>query len=97
MNPSDAVDPGVRHGEAVAGALSTLTHAFDRREHHLKRIYDAGAVIVADVTYCGRGTASGVELQQQEAHTWTFDGDRLVRFEWGRDLAAALGAVGLAE
>jgi ketosteroid isomerase-like protein len=52
---------------------------------------------VAQVTFHVRGTASGAELRQNEAHTWTFRDARLVRFEWSRDLAAVLEAVGLRE
>src|SRR3954447_11436997 len=89
VNPPDAVDPGVRRGDAVAEALSSLTRAFDRPEHRLRQTYDAGSSVVADVTYCGRGAASGLELEQREAHTWTFEGRRLLRFEWGRYLPAA--------
>ena len=63
VNPPDAVDPGVRRGEAVAEALSSLTRAFDRPEHRLRRTYDAGSAIVADVTYCGRGAASGLRAR----------------------------------
>jgi hypothetical protein len=40
---------------------------------------------------------SGVEVSQEEIHTWTLRNGKPVRFEWGRDLAAALNAVGLEE
>jgi ketosteroid isomerase-like protein len=95
VNPPDAIDPGVRRGQEVADALRSLTDAFDRREHHLLRIFDAGDAVVAQVTFHGRGAMSGVELEQEEAHTWSFREGRLVRFEWGRNLGAALKAVGL--
>jgi len=36
-------------------------------------------------------------IQEEEAHTWTFRDGKVVRFEWGRDLEAALEAAGFAE
>jgi ketosteroid isomerase-like protein len=98
VNPPDAVDPGVRRGtREVQAALSSLADAFDWSENRLKRLYDGGDAVVAEVVFHGRGATSGAEVTQEESHTWTFRDGRLVRFEWGRDLAAALAAVGLAE
>jgi ketosteroid isomerase-like protein len=98
VNPADAIDPGVRRGSREVGdALRSLTEAFDRREHRVNRIFDGGEAVVADVIFSGRGATSGAEVTQAEAHTWTFQDGRLVRFEWGRDLTAALEAVGLSE
>jgi ketosteroid isomerase-like protein len=98
VNPPDAIDPGVRRGTGLRKALGSLTEAFDERQHQLRRLFDAGDVVVADVVFSGRGATSGATVTQDEAHTWTFDGTgRIVRFEWGRDLDRALKAVGLAE
>ena len=98
VNPPDAIDAGVRSGSGLRTALGSLTDAFDEREHQLRRVFDAGDIVVADVVFRGRGATSGATVTQDEAHTWTFDGTgRIVRFEWGRDLAQALKAVGLEE
>jgi ketosteroid isomerase-like protein len=97
VNPLDAIDAGVRRGPEFADALRSLAETFPDREHRLLRTYDAGDSVVADVMFRGRGVASGAEVQQREAHTWTFHDGQLLRFEWGRDLAAALKAVGLGE
>src|SRR5919201_5936308 len=98
VNPPDAIDPGVRRGrQEVRRALTGLAEVFDQREHRLKRVFDGGDAVVADVVFHGRGASSGAEVVQKEAHTWTFREGRLVRFEWGRDLSAALRAVGLEE
>jgi len=50
--------------------------------------------VVAAVTFRARSRASDVELTQEEAHTWTFRAGKVTRFEWSRDLASALEAVG---
>ena len=98
VNPPDAIDSGVRRGRGIRTGLGSLTDAFDEREHQLRRVFDAGDMVVADVVFRGRGATSGATVTQDEAHTWTFDGTgRIVRFEWGRDLAQALKAVGLEE
>jgi ketosteroid isomerase-like protein len=98
VNPPDAIDPGVRRGRGLRTALGSLTEAFDERQHQLRRLFDAGDVVVAHVVFCGRGATSGATVTQDEVHTWTFDGTgRIVRFEWGRDLTAALEAAGLEE
>jgi ketosteroid isomerase-like protein len=97
VNASDAIESGVRRQADIAEAFRHLADAFDVREHRLKRLFAAGDSVVADVTFYGRGTASGAELKQAEAHTWTFGDGKVVRFEWGRDLTAALNAVGLEE
>jgi ketosteroid isomerase-like protein len=95
VNPPDAVDPGVRRGPDVAAALQGLADAFARTENRLIQVFDGGDSVVVQVRFRGRGAASGADLEQVEAHTWTFASGRIVRFEWGRDLAAALDAVGL--
>jgi ketosteroid isomerase-like protein len=98
VNPPDAVDAGVRRGKGLRTALGSLTDAFDEREHQLRRIFDGGDMVVADVVFSGRGATSGATVTHDEAHTWTFDGTgRILRFEWGRDLTTALKAVGLEE
>jgi len=98
VNPPDAIDAGVRRGGSEVGkALGVLAEVFDQREHRLKRIFDGGDAVVAEVAFHGKGAGSGAEVTQEEAHTWTFREGRLLRFEWGRNLASALKAVGLSE
>jgi ketosteroid isomerase-like protein len=97
VNPPDAVSPGTRRGPEVGDALRSLAESFSWSENRLHRVFDAGDRVVAEVTFHARGTASGAELRQDEAHTWTFRDGRLVRFEWSRDLDDALEAVGLRE
>ena len=98
VNPAEAVEPGVRRGTTeVARALRNLAESFDSSRHELHEIFDAGEVVVASVSFCTRSRGSAAEVVQEEAHTWTLRDGRVVRFEWGRDLAEALEAVGLRE
>lgn len=93
VNPPEAVDPGVRRGTAeVARAFQNLSESFDAYRHELHELFDAGDSVVAWVSFCTRSGGSETEVVQEEAHTWTLRGGRVVRFEWGRDLKAALEA-----
>jgi ketosteroid isomerase-like protein len=96
VSPPDAVEPGVRRGvEEIQAVPRRVVAAFDVREHRPTRLFDAGSSVLAQVTFRGRGGTSGAELTQEEVHTWTFREGKVIRFEWGRDLAKALKAVGL--
>src|SRR5438309_11885611 len=73
VNPPDAIDPGVRPGRGLAAALDSLVAAFEEREHQVRRIFDGGEKVVADVMFTGRGARSGATITHDEAHPWTFD------------------------
>jgi ketosteroid isomerase-like protein len=91
VNPPEAIEPGVRRGQAeVVDALRKSSEVFDSKRHELHELFDCGDAVVAAVRFCTE--SHGVQLVQQEAHTWTWRDGRLVRFEWGRDLEAALAA-----
>lgn len=97
VNPQDAVEPGTRRGrEEVARALTALGD-FDWTSNDLHELFDAGDSVVAQVTFRVRSRGSEHQVAQEEAHTWTLREGRIVRFEWGRDLPAALNAVGQPE
>jgi ketosteroid isomerase-like protein len=98
VNPPEAVDPGVRRGTAeVARAFQNISESFDSFRHELHELFDAGDSVVAWVSFCTRSGGSETQVVQKEAHTWTLRRGRVVRFEWGRDLKAALEAAGLKE
>lgn len=42
-----------------------------------------------------RKRGSDREVLQDEVHTWTLRDGKIVRFEWGRDLASALARIGI--
>jgi hypothetical protein len=74
-----------------------MVESFDSYRHELHELFEAGDSVVAWVTFCTRSGGSDSEIVQQEAHTWTLRRGRIVRFEWGRNLTAALEAAGLRE
>jgi ketosteroid isomerase-like protein len=98
INPLDAVEPGVRRGRTeVLEALRNSSDTFASARHELHELFDRGDAVVAAVSFRTRSRRSGIELVQEEAHTWTLRDGRVVSFEWGRDLGAALEAVALRE
>src|SRR5436309_2435561 len=86
VNPSDAIEPGVRRGlDEIRAAQRRAAAGFDFVEHRASQFFDGGESVVAKVTFRARGATSGAELEQEEVHTWTFRDGKVVRFEWGRD------------
>lgn len=100
INPSEAVEGGVLRGiDAVLGAYESLAGTFESSRHELRELFGSGDVVVASLDFHARARRGGGELEisQEEAHTWTLRDGKVVRFEWGRDLVAALERAGLAE
>ena len=98
VNPPNAVEPGVRRGPAeVVRAMRGFAEPWRESRHQLHELFDCGDTVVAAVTWSTRSHGSGMELTQEEAHTWTLRAGRIARFEWGQDLARALQAAGVRE
>lgn len=96
VNPPEAVDPGIRRGRAeVRLALRRARQSSPSYRHELHELFDLGDTVVAAVSrHAGRPSSSEI---QEEAHTWTFRDGKVVRFERGRNLEAALEAARLRE
>jgi ketosteroid isomerase-like protein len=96
VNPPEAVEPGTRRGPAeFAQALRDASEFVDSSWNELHELFDCGDAVVAAVSFRTRSRGSQSEVVQEEAHTWTLRDGRIARFEWGRDLGAALGAAGV--
>jgi ketosteroid isomerase-like protein len=97
VDPPEAVDPGVRRGRTeVMLALRRSRQSFPSYRHELHELFDLGDTVVAAVRFHGtarHGSKTEI-IQEEEAHAWTFRDGKVVRFEWGRDLEAALEAAG---
>jgi ketosteroid isomerase-like protein len=95
VNPPYAVEPGVRRGLVeVAQAMRRFAEVWDTSRHELRKLYDCGDAVVADVHWHIRGRGSEREFVNREAHTWTLREGRIARFEWGQNLEQALEAEG---
>ncbi len=96
VNPADAMEPGTHHGrEGFALALRRLTESFvytDLRVHEIHHVDDR-VLVELDAHVTGRG--SGAPAVLRVAHLLTMDEERVRRFEWFFDVAAARRAAGL--
>jgi ketosteroid isomerase-like protein len=98
VNPPEAIEPGLRRGrDEVTRALQKASESFDTVRYEVHDLYDAGDAVIGSVSFFARLGGSDTEVVQDEVHTWTFRDGKLARFEWGRDLKAALEAAGLSE
>jgi ketosteroid isomerase-like protein len=93
VNPPEAVDSGTRSGRAEVNlALRRARQTSPAYRHELHELFDLGDTVVASVSrHTGRPTSSKI---QEEAHTWTLRDGKVVRFERGPNLEAALKAAG---
>jgi uncharacterized protein len=95
VNPEDAIDQGTRRGhEGMRAAFEGLSVAFEEYHHEPNDFIPVGDKIVVSVTFRARGRESGAELRHEEAHLLSVRDGLVVRFEWFRDLPAALEAAG---
>jgi ketosteroid isomerase-like protein len=95
VNPPYAVEPGVRRGlVAFAEAMRGDAEVWDESRYELRELHDCRDIVVAAVTRHTRIRGSERELVNEEAHSWTLNEGRIVRFEWGQDLEKALEAAG---
>jgi ketosteroid isomerase-like protein len=93
VNPSYAVEPGVRRGpDEVVRAMRRFAEVWEESRHELHELFDCGDAVVASVSWYTQSRNSDKELLQQEAHTWKLRDGRIAGFEWGLDLSGAIRA-----
>ncbi len=93
VNPSYAVEAGVKRGRRTLGAIRDIYPDF---RFEPEEYLEAGDEVV--VIGVARGTSpSGVKAQWRQGYVWTVRGGRAVRFSWFSDPAEALEAAGLAD
>jgi ketosteroid isomerase-like protein len=91
VNPSYAVESGVKRGRSFLGAIREVYPDFTSTP---EEFLDAGEDVV--VIGVARGTgASGVRVEWRQGYIWTVREGRVVRFQWFNDPAEALAAAGL--
>ena len=98
VNPSNALEPGIRMGiEAFTAITDELHDTIGDFRMEVERCVDVGDRVVVIATMRGYGSGSGVEVENRHGSVWTIRDGRAVRFEWFREPAQALEAVGLRE
>lgn len=97
VSPSDAIEPGARHGHAgVRDAFAATAMAWTDATHSAQDFHDAGDKVLVTVTFRGHGRSSGMDAERTEFHVWTLRDRAAVRFEWYYQREEALAAAGLA-
>src|SRR5512132_3390206 len=99
IHPHEDVDPGNRRGRTqVMLALRRARQSFSMYRHELHELFDIGDTVVAAVRFRATADRRGSKrkiIQEEEAHIWTLREGKVVRFERGRNLEAALEAARL--
>jgi ketosteroid isomerase-like protein len=93
VNPSYAVEPGVRQGRA---SFRVVRETYQDFRLAIERYVDAGdedVVVLARYTASGRG--SGVQLEGEHGYVWTIRDGLAVRFRWFQSHREAFEAAGL--
>ena len=93
VNPSYAVEPGIRRGRAAFRAVRETYEDFMLRVDEFVDAGDGRVVVLAH--YTGTGKVSGIPLEGEQGFVWTVREGLAVRFEWFQSHREALDAVGL--
>lgn len=75
--------------------LTIVNEGFEDVRYTPEEFRDAGDQVLVKARRTGRGSASGVEVEEQQFHVFDFDQGRVVRFRSFLELDKALEAVGL--
>jgi ketosteroid isomerase-like protein len=94
VNPSYAVEPGVRRGRR---SLAAVRDTYEDFRVHADRFLDAGDEVVVLAHYTASGRGSGVPLEGEQGYVWTVRDRQAVRFRWFHSHAEAVAAAGLSE
>jgi len=75
-------------GEAWIGHAAVVEHFFARAAADwdaftvaVRRVHDAGDIVIAEVRYAGTFAATGRALDAQGCHVWSMRGDKVIAFQ----------------
>jgi ketosteroid isomerase-like protein len=93
VNPPNAVEPGTVRGRETLGRWRDAYDEFRIEPERIEAVDADDVLVVARVRTRGRG--SGAITETRQGYIWTVKDGKAVRFQWFRDPADALAAVGL--
>jgi ketosteroid isomerase-like protein len=98
VNPSYAVEPGVRHGyDEFAAAAEDVLSVYSDYHVGSPIIYDVGDRVAVTARVSTRSLGNDVPIEADRGYVFDLRDGKVVRFAWFNDPAEALQAVGLAE
>ena len=83
--------------EAVREFFRTWAGTFDDWGFDAEEVIDAGSSIFVCLHQWGRGKGSGIPVENRFFTVWTFERDKVIRFQGFTSRAEALKAAGLRE
>jgi ketosteroid isomerase-like protein len=96
VNPPYALEPGTRRGiDAFTSITDDLSDRFGDFRMEVERATDVGDRVVVTATMRGRGTGSGIEVENRHGAVWTVRDGEAVRFQWFQEPEEAREAAGL--
>lgn len=86
------------HGhDGAVRFLAAQGEAFDALRFEPRGFLDAGDRLLVTISVCGRARRSGIEIQFDRSHVFTYRDGKVLRMEVYANRADALDAVGLRE
>ena len=96
--PPEAPEPGPFHGRAeFRGWVEAFLAAWDSHHAEVVETIEVGDSVLVVLHLVGRGVGSGIELDETDAHVFTFRGGRIARWRAFNERHEALEAAGLRE
>jgi uncharacterized protein len=86
-----------RGPEGFMRFLERFWEEFDEAHAEPQEFIETGNSVLAVITFRGRGRQSGVEVNMETFHLWTFRDGKVIRGQGFLDREAALEAAGLRE
>jgi ketosteroid isomerase-like protein len=95
VNPSYAVEPGIRQGRS---AFRAVRDTYEDYTLKVDEFIDAGHErVVVLARYTGTGRASRIRIEGEQGFLWTVRDGQAIRFQWFQSHREALEAAGLPE
>ena len=94
--PPDVPEPGPFHGTAeLRGWVEGFLAAWESHRAELVETIDAGDRILVTLRLLGRGSGSGIEIDESDAHVFELRDGRITRWENFNERSDAVEAAGL--
>jgi ketosteroid isomerase-like protein len=96
--PPEVPEPGPFRGRAeLRGWVEGFLEAWESHRAEVVELTVQGDVVLAMLHLSGRGSGSAIELDETDAHVFTFRGDKIIGWRNFAERSEALEAAGLSE
>ena len=96
--PPEVPEPGPFRGRAELRAwIEGFLGAWESHRAEVVELTEEGEVVLAMLHMSGRGSVSGIEMDETDAHVFTFGDGKIIKWQNFAERADALEAAGLSE